>query len=40
MALAPGDSDEPHVMGGKGVTLEQMAEWLGWDPETGQRLDV
>ena len=40
MALASGNDDEPHVMGHAGVTLERMAEILGWDPVTGQRLDV
>lgn len=40
MSLASGDQAEPHVMGGQGVTLERMAEILGWDPQTGKRLDV
>jgi hypothetical protein len=40
MSLDPGDESGPHVIGHAGVTLERMAEILGWDPETGQRLDV
>ena len=39
MELKPDDGEGPHVMGHSGVTLERMAELLGWDPETGQRLD-
>ena len=34
------DAPGPHVIGHAGVTLERMAEILGWDPQTGQRLDV